>query len=97
MVTLARARQEVLFRELDGEAVLLEVSSGRYFGLDEVATRIWCLLREHDSVDRIVDRLLEEYEVDEARLRRDVDEFVEQLVAQRLLERVERPLAEQAL
>ena len=34
----------VVFREVKGEAVLLELETGRYYGLDEVGTRIWQLL-----------------------------------------------------
>ncbi|MBN1400973.1 MAG: PqqD family peptide modification chaperone, partial [Anaerolineae bacterium] len=44
----ADARAEIspgtLFRELDGEAVLLNLESGHYYGLDEVGTRILSLL-----------------------------------------------------
>ena len=35
---------EVLVQEVGGEAVLLDLASERYFGLDPVGTRIWQLL-----------------------------------------------------
>ena len=34
----------VMIRELDGEAVILNVNTEHYFGLDEVGTRIWMVL-----------------------------------------------------
>jgi len=37
---------DVLFRELDGEAVLLNLKTGIYFGLNPVATRMWQLIVE---------------------------------------------------
>lgn len=90
MTTQVRLREGVLFRELEGEAVLLETASGRYYGLDEVGTRIWRLLQEHERVEPVFSELLKEYEVGEEELRRDVLELVQKLLACRLVERVER-------
>lgn len=75
----------VMFRDLDGEAVLLELHSGRYFGLNETGTRIWTLLLEHGQLAPALSALLDEYEVPEERLRREVLSFVETLASRRLL------------
>ncbi len=48
----ARISPDVLFRELAGEAVLLDLKSQRYFGLGEVGTRIWQLLDEQGEIVR---------------------------------------------
>ena len=42
-----------LFQELQGEAVLLNLKSGVYFGLDPVGTRIWELFAKHDRLPEI--------------------------------------------
>ncbi|HWM93381.1 MAG TPA: PqqD family protein [Thermoanaerobaculia bacterium] len=76
----------VMFRDLDGEAVLLELGSGRYFGLNETGTRIWLLLQKHGSVETALRAMLDEYEVAEDRLRRELLSFVETLSSQRLVE-----------
>jgi hypothetical protein len=41
---------EVLFQEVGGEAVLLDLKSESYFGLDDVGMRIWQLLQEQGSL-----------------------------------------------
>ncbi|PYO19380.1 MAG: hypothetical protein DMD85_18645 [Candidatus Rokuibacteriota bacterium] len=48
-----RIRKDVVFRELEGEMVLLNLATGVYFGLDPVGTRIWTLktLRDNELVD----------------------------------------------
>lgn len=78
--------------DLGDEAVVLDPTSGNYFGLNEVAARILELAREETTVDRIVDQLLVEYDVEPERLRRDVAEFVGDLQRRGLVE-VARPKA----
>ncbi|MFY9821171.1 MAG: PqqD family protein [Thermoanaerobaculia bacterium] len=68
--------ETVLFRDLDGEAVLLATDSGKYFGLNEVGTRLWSLLRLHGDVETACCSLLAEYDVPAERLREDVALFV---------------------
>lgn len=74
-----------MFRILDNEAVILNLASGIYFGLDTIGTRIWQLITEHGSPDRIIPMLLEEYDVEEAQLRGDLDRLLQQLVDKELI------------
>lgn len=78
--------ETVLFRDLDGEAVLLATESGKYFGLNEVGTRMWSLLHLHGDVEAVCHALLAEYDVPEARLREDVVQFVGALADRGLVE-----------
>ena len=64
--------KDVLFQEVSGETVLLDLASEQYFGLDEVGTRIWVLLNEGQDLDGMVGTLLEEYEVGRDQLEADV-------------------------
>jgi tRNA A37 N6-isopentenylltransferase MiaA len=77
---------DVLIRELDGESVVLNLKSERYFGLDEVGTRIWTALSMSESIQSAYELLLCEYEVDAERLRLDLQNFVEQMVEHGLVE-----------
>jgi hypothetical protein len=70
---------DVLFRELEGEGVLLDLETERYFTLDDVGARMWHLLQEHEEVEAVVERLLDEYDVDETTLRRDLAELITKL------------------
>ncbi|MCC7372885.1 MAG: PqqD family protein [Chloroflexi bacterium] len=84
-----RPASHVAVAEFDGETVLLNVSSGIYFGLNPIASRIWQLLGTGASEPLIVQTLLDEYDVDEARLRADVAATVRQLAADGLVCQVE--------
>ena len=76
---------DVLFHNLDGEAVLLNLQSGKYFGLDSIGTRIWNLMVEHHTLPATYHTLLEEYDVDAERLRADLLALVDQLAAHGLV------------
>jgi Coenzyme PQQ synthesis protein D (PqqD) len=77
---------DVLVQELEGESVLLNLSSGRYFGLNKVGTRIWKACTTSASLQEASDALVSEYDVDPERLRHDLQELVEKLVEHGLLE-----------
>ena len=76
-----RVGKDVMFRELDGEAVLLNLESGKYYGLDPVGARIWSLLATPKTVARVRDSVLAEYEVDAARCESDLLALLDALAA----------------
>ena len=71
---------EVLFQEVSGEMVLLDLSSESYFGLDAVGARIWGLLESGNSVGEVLDTLMQEYEVERETLEVDVGELLDRLL-----------------
>jgi hypothetical protein len=76
---------DVLVQDLGGEAVLLNLAGGRYFGLDEVGTRMWQVLTSSESVQAAYESLLSEYEVPPERLQQDLKELLDKLVAHGLV------------
>ena len=68
--------------------VLLDMTSENYYGLDSVATDIWRLLQEGRSLEETVEALQEIYEVEEERLRNDLENFLTRLAEQGLVELV---------
>ena len=76
---------DVVFRDLQGEAVILHLGTGTYFGLDEVGTRAWQLIEERLSVSEMCTRLSEEFDATPETIQRDITALVEQLVAKDLI------------
>lgn len=76
---------DVVSRDLEGEAVILNLESGTYFGLDSVGTRIWSLLQEDGSLRRTFELLQQEYDVEPERLKADILRLVGELRANHLL------------
>jgi hypothetical protein len=89
--TPVRVNPEVLFQDLDGEAVLLHLGSGVYFGLDEVGARIWSLLAEGADLRTIARTVASEYAVDETRCAEDLLELLVELEKHALVGRKPEP------
>jgi hypothetical protein len=68
----------VVFRDLDGEVVILDLESSTYFGLDPVGTRMWTLIGEHGSLGKVYEVLQEEYDVDSTKLQSDLLQLTNQ-------------------
>jgi hypothetical protein len=80
-----RVGEDTVFRELAGEAVLLQLEAGMYFGLDPVGTRLWQLMAERGRLREVFEAAREEFDVEPATLERDLLALVEQLVAKQLV------------
>ena len=75
----------VIYRDVSGEIVLLNLQSGVYYGLDPVGSRMWRLLMEQRPLDDVCAVMLEEYDVSADVLRSDLSRLVEELSSKGLL------------
>ena len=76
---------DVLFRVVGDEAVLVNLQSQQYLGLNAVGTRMWSVLGGASSIEAAYDELCQESEVEPAQLRADLEEFIDQLRGQGLI------------
>jgi len=74
----------IIWSIVDGEAVLLDTSSGHYFSLNPLATEIWSHLQTGDSVPQIVSTIAGKYSVEEEIVRSDVSDLIGDLQAAKL-------------
>ena len=70
---------EILTQEVSGETVILDLKNESYFGLDEVGTRIWKLLQQEKDIQSITETMLDEYDVEEKQLGKDIQALLSQL------------------
>jgi hypothetical protein len=82
-----RVSPDVVFRDIEGEAVLLHLERGTYFGLDPIGTRVWQALVEHGSVRPAIAALLDEYDVAADTLEADLRSLLADLSAHDLVRR----------
>jgi hypothetical protein len=83
---LIARRDEVIAVDLQGRTVILDVDSGLFYQLNAVGTRIWEMLDAPSTVPHLCNRLQDKFDVEAETCRRDVTDFVQRLVASRLIE-----------
>jgi len=72
--------------DLAGEAAILNLKSGVYFGLDPVGARVWSLLQKPVTLAEICDTLTQEYDVERDRLEADLRELISDLTEHGLVQ-----------
>jgi hypothetical protein len=77
--------KDLVYQELDGEMVILDMHSGQYFGIDAVGSRIWQMLEEKVSPAAMINLLLEEYEIEADLCSQQVVAFLEELEKNNLI------------
>ena len=61
-----------LFSEVGEEAVILELDSGVYYGLNETGVQIWQWLKEPKRFTELYQLLMDEYDVDSQQCEADL-------------------------
>ena len=76
---------EVSFQKLEEATVIVHLGTGRIHHTNNTGSRIWELLDQGRSPGEIVVRLEGEFDGPPARLRQEVETFLEQLAAEKMI------------
>jgi hypothetical protein len=71
----------VIFQDLQGEGVLLNMQNQNYYSLDDVGATMWQALLRHRSLDATIRHLLTVYDADPATIRQDLERLVMELLS----------------
>ena len=71
--------------DLAGEAAILDITSGIYYGLNAVGARIWNLIQTPKTVDEVCQTIVQEYDVEAERCTPDILALLAELVAKGLV------------
>src|SRR3989442_15948699 len=77
--SLVVATRDQVSSDLAGEAIVLSLRTGMYYGLAQVGVRVWELVREPILVADLRDVIVREYDVEPERCERDVLDFLSDL------------------
>jgi hypothetical protein len=81
-------REQVVSRTVGDEAVILDLETGTYFGLDPVGSRFLELLAGTPQLAAVHAAMLAEYDVASGRLAADLLRIAEEMLARNLLARI---------
>lgn len=84
-------RKDFILREIADEYILVPIGTTAldFNGLitvNEIGALIWRMLQEESSIDKIVEAILDEYEIDAKTAEKDVIEFVDYLKQNKIID-----------
>src|SRR4029077_11258009 len=91
VTTIVTHSPELVGSTVEGQAVLMSISNGAYYGLDPVGSRIWELIAEPSSVEKVCDQLIREYDVARSDCEQQVLDLLQKLAASNLVRIVDEP------
>lgn len=77
--------KDVISTEMNGEAVMMSIAQGSYYGLNAVGTRVWSLMQQTESIDDICRELETEFVVTPAVCEKEVLAFLLALAQNKLI------------
>jgi hypothetical protein len=85
LVRTVRISDDAVFRALGEEAVVLNLASGTYYGLNAVGLRIWELVEQGASLETVRATIVGEFDVDADTAARDLQSLIETLSSKGLV------------
>ena len=83
--------EQLVGSQVENELVMIDIESGRYYGLNPVATHIWEQLLSPVRIADLCTDLIERYAVDSALCERDVLNLLLQMNANSMVRVVQKP------
>lgn len=80
------ARRDLLCCDLSEGAVILDLESGVYYGLDNVGTFVWRLIEEPKVLSEVTAAVLEEYSVEPERCAEDLKNLFSEMIHRHLID-----------
>lgn len=76
---MLKRREGIVTADMNGETVMMDVMSGKYYNLGSVGGRIWDMLQAPMSREQLVAALIREYDVSSEQCSRDIAPFLEKM------------------
>ena len=84
--TRLRRKPGLVGADVADDAILLDIDSGYFFQLNRTGSKIWSLVAEPQDLRTLCDRMAGSFRIDPETCRRDVTEFVADLLERGVLE-----------
>lgn len=78
-------KEHVASKIMDGELIIINLTTGVYYSMDNVGTAIWEMIEEGFNIDEGVAAIIERYDVSPDRVLADVKRIAEELLKENLI------------
>lgn len=76
---------EIDSSELNGEKVMMNLDKGLYFNLNRVGSDMWDILGKESTIDEIVEKMIDKYDVSFDECKKEVILFIDKLIENELI------------
>jgi len=81
-----RRNNEILASDMDGEIVMMQIETGKYYNLGRIGGIIWNMLAEPIEVEEVIEKLVDQYSVSKEQCELDTLPFLQQMQQQGLIQ-----------
>ncbi|RMD88535.1 MAG: PqqD family protein [Calditrichaeota bacterium] len=81
-----KIRENILYRIENGKAVLFDAIEGEPYILNETATKIWQYLDGKTELNKIIEQIVCDYQIDKKQIKEEILQFVNELLEKELVE-----------
>ena len=79
----------IIASDMDGETVMMNVDTGKYYNLGKTGGTIWSLVENPIKVKNLIEKLMEDYNVTKEQCEKDVLPFLHIIYQRKLIEMCE--------
>ena len=76
---------KVLWRNIDGETIVLNLDNGHYYSLNKTGTFVWTMIEEKYSLEEIILKVVKKFHIVSDIAKEDVTSLVKVLLKEGLL------------
>lgn len=79
-ITVYCRKEGLITADMDGETVMMDIETGKYYNLGKTGGSIWGILEKPHTFDGIVDEMTEIYDVERSVCEEQTKKFLAQLI-----------------
>lgn len=83
--TKFKTTENIAWRNVNDEIVILNLKSGEYFTLNDVGQVIWTAITDEKNVEEIKMKIIDEYDVSKEKATGDIMQFITGMIEEGLL------------
>ncbi|MCT1403812.1 PqqD family protein [Paenibacillus sp. p3-SID867] len=83
-------RKNVIVHNTENESVLLDMNTGKYYGLDFIGTEIFNLIQKGEELRTIEEIFMLKYNLEKRQIEMDLEKFINNLLKKKLIRRKKR-------
>ena len=83
--TFTTNREDVAAKVIDGELIIIRLSDGTYYSMDNVGTSVWEMIEAHIDLRTLVREIAARYEAPAAEVESDVSTLIRELMDEGLI------------